>query len=56
MVQLYQLNRMEKNLISTQIKPKKFIPILRYANGKIKIKDAQGNIIVEKKTPKNKIN
>ncbi|UJR08917.1 hypothetical protein I4U23_013170 [Adineta vaga] len=25
---------------------------IRYANGKIKIKDAQGNIIVEKKTPK----
>ncbi|CAF1390477.1 unnamed protein product [Rotaria sordida] len=29
---------------------------VRYANGKIKIKDAQGNIIVEKKTPTNKIN
>ncbi len=28
---------------------------VRYANGKIKIKDAQGNIIVEKKTPTNNI-
>lgn len=29
---------------------------IRYANGKIKIKDAQGNVIIEKKTPTNKIN
>ncbi|CAF3839922.1 unnamed protein product [Rotaria magnacalcarata] len=29
---------------------------IRYANGKIKIKDAQGNIIIEKKTPTNKNN